>query len=123
MRQHFRTMLVPVILAGCAPEIEPVHMAQPEGGTTIVMRTTSKVTNACVPEKQPKLVDVLLSTPLAYTSDEDAEPEPIPMSDIAGEEEKPEKPASAQPRDACYPGWKQTFYRHGVQRWRCRYER
>ncbi len=118
MKQHFCTMLVPVILAGCAPGIEP--MAQPEGGTTIVIRTTSKVASACVPEKRPEPIDVLLSTPLAYAGDENADPEPIPTSDV-GEEEKSEKPASARARDACYPGWKQTFYRHGVQRWRCRY--
>jgi hypothetical protein len=123
MKQHFRTMLVPVILAGCAPGIESVHTAQPEGGTTIVMRTTNKLASACVPEKQPQPIDVLLSTPLAYAGDENAEPEPIPTSDVAGHEEKPENSASALPRDACYPGRKQTFYRNGVQRWRCKYER
>jgi hypothetical protein len=121
MKQHFHTMLVPLMLAGCAPAIEPMRTAQPEGGTTIVMRTTDKLASACVPEKQPQPIDVLLSTPLAYTSDEDAQPEPIPLSDVAGKPEVPEKPASTPPHDACYPGWKQTFYRNGVQRWRCKY--
>ncbi len=121
MKPHFRSMLVPLMLVGCAPSIESVHTAQPEGGTTIVMRTTSKVMSACVPEKQPQPIDVLLSTPLAYAGDENAVPEPIPTSDVAVAEEKPEQPASARPHDTCYPGWKQTFYRNGVQRWRCRY--
>ena len=40
MKQPFRTMLVPVMLTSCAPGIEPVHTVKPEGGTTIVMRTT-----------------------------------------------------------------------------------
>jgi hypothetical protein len=49
--------------------------------------------------------------------------EEVPEKTVDNEIITPPKPASLPKtqRNICYPGWKQTFYLHGVQRWRCRY--